>query len=523
MVRSVRFPSLTSSKTGGGTLGVDLSVNFAARFWSAAAGLIAVPAYLSMLGLEQYGLLGFYTTLQGVLLIFDLSLGAALARELARAPRPLDDAARDLARTFSCSAILIAGGIALLLVLLAPWVADGWLRAGSLDPDRLRLAVELLALALAASLPPALYHQGLVGMGLLVMANAVQIVFITLRTLGAIAAMSLLGATPEVFFAWQIACGIGQALVGALLLRQALGPGPRRYRLSLLRAHQRYAIGMTGAAAFMTLYGAADRLVLSSLLPLDEFGLYSLAVTAAWALSMLTSPVASAFLPRFARASNDPDQLEAEYFRSSRLASVLLTPFALVLALFGGEALHAWTGHPSTGELRLIVSLLALTSYCCGLMHLSIALQSGVGRMRFVLEQYALSLFIGSPIMAVAAYAHGALGAAAVLFLVQLAFLFVASRRVHESILTPGSSARWCRRFLLIPFCAAAGVTLLIRVAWDGGIDRLTDALGVGGACVAALAAVLVVDRWIGGESLLASLARRVRGKGRDAVGSEGS
>ena len=45
--------------------------------------LIAVPFYLHFLGMEAYGLIGFYATLQTVLQVLDLGLAPTVSREIA--------------------------------------------------------------------------------------------------------------------------------------------------------------------------------------------------------------------------------------------------------------------------------------------------------------------------------------------------------------------------------------------------------------------------------------------------------
>ena len=52
--------------------------------WSVVSVYLFIPIYLTFLGPEAYGLIGFYTTLLGVLAFTDLGLTATLNREMAR-------------------------------------------------------------------------------------------------------------------------------------------------------------------------------------------------------------------------------------------------------------------------------------------------------------------------------------------------------------------------------------------------------------------------------------------------------
>ena len=52
------------------------------RVWNALLHLIFTPIYLNLMGVENYGLVGFFTALLSLLSIFDFGLSASLQKEL---------------------------------------------------------------------------------------------------------------------------------------------------------------------------------------------------------------------------------------------------------------------------------------------------------------------------------------------------------------------------------------------------------------------------------------------------------
>jgi O-antigen/teichoic acid export membrane protein len=64
-------------------------------------GLAFVPLYIKFLGIEAYGLIGFFAMLQASFQILDLGLSQTMNREMARYSALRDKAgeARDLVRT----------------------------------------------------------------------------------------------------------------------------------------------------------------------------------------------------------------------------------------------------------------------------------------------------------------------------------------------------------------------------------------------------------------------------------------
>src|SRR5659263_597684 len=58
--------------------------NLAGSGWTALVGLACTPLYIRFMGMEAYGLIGFYFMLQGVIQILDLGLSPTMNREMAR-------------------------------------------------------------------------------------------------------------------------------------------------------------------------------------------------------------------------------------------------------------------------------------------------------------------------------------------------------------------------------------------------------------------------------------------------------
>src|SRR2546425_12398080 len=62
----------------------NVIANFVGRGWGFISVYLFVPLYLKFLGIEAYGLVGFYATLLGFLTFADMGLTATLNREIAR-------------------------------------------------------------------------------------------------------------------------------------------------------------------------------------------------------------------------------------------------------------------------------------------------------------------------------------------------------------------------------------------------------------------------------------------------------
>jgi hypothetical protein len=62
----------------------NFAANVAGQAWVTLTQLLVVPLYIKLLGIEAYGLMGFFFVLQATVQILDLGLGPTLTREIAK-------------------------------------------------------------------------------------------------------------------------------------------------------------------------------------------------------------------------------------------------------------------------------------------------------------------------------------------------------------------------------------------------------------------------------------------------------
>ena len=107
-------------------LRINILANYAGHMWIALIGLVFLPLYTRILGMEAFGLVGLMLSLQAVLQLFDFGIGGTVNRELSRRAHDdtLADGTRDLVRTAEASIWLLAA-LAAVLVWLGSRPAAG--------------------------------------------------------------------------------------------------------------------------------------------------------------------------------------------------------------------------------------------------------------------------------------------------------------------------------------------------------------------------------------------------------------
>jgi O-antigen/teichoic acid export membrane protein len=453
-----------------GKLESNIFANLSGTACSAALGVLCIPLYVKLMGVEAYGLVGVFLTLQSIFVVLDLGIGATLCREVARlAAEGGDDALeqRDLVFTLQAVYWLIALTVGAMVFLLAPAIARQWVRPQSLPVGEVTDCVKMMGAAMALQFPFAFYQGGLLGLQRQWLLNAISASLTTLRTLGALLALRLISPVPEVFFASQIVTGaVGTGAVAIALWRglpqpDAVGP---RFRPELIRRVWRFsATYAANAVANLGLF-QTDKIILSSLLPLEMFGYYALAKGVASGLYAVIIAVNGAIFPQFSGlvARGAEAELRRTYHRGCQVMSVLLMPVAITTAIFSREALMVWTGDPTIVEnTHLIITLLVCGMLLYGLTQPLYYLQVAHGWWRLISRTNLMLLLFVMPLLLLMARRYGSLGAASVSLLLNGCYLFTLPF-MHRRFMR-GQQWRWLFEDVCLPL---TGVLAVVGTAY---------------------------------------------------------
>lgn len=462
--------------------------------WSALIGLAVVPFYLKYLGIEAYGLIGFFATTQAVLGLLDMGLAPTINREVARhsASGNLKEAGK-LLHTLAVVYWSMAGVIALVIMALAPWIAEFWLRSKHLSPQTISHAVTLMGLVVACRWPIGLYQGALIGAQRLTVSSGISIAMVTFGNLGAVAVLALVSPTIEAFFIWQACAGLVYAcamrwgawrIIGRLKML--------RFDIEKLKQIWRFSAGMSGIALSAIVFTQLDKVILSKILGLEEFGHYMLATVVVSGLYVLITPIFNVVYPRFSElvATGDTEKLTSLYRQGSRLTASILFPIAMVLALFSEDLMRVWTGNPGLAlSVAPIISILVIGSALHGIMHFPYALQLSYGMTRLPLTINSILMLILVPLIVYFALTYGAQGGAIAWLVLHVLYVILGTWLTHSRLLK-GLGGRWLFQDVGIPLALSFLVGLVGRYAIERA-EYSTNLKLIGGVALGLLAITL--------------------------------
>jgi O-antigen/teichoic acid export membrane protein len=322
---------------------------FACQAWTALVSLICFPIFIHLLGMEAFGLIGFYLTLQMILRVLDLGLTPAVIREFARSATSPEGAHElaEKAATFETTFAISGGFIAVLLLLSAHWVAHHWLHSENIPPDTVALCVAVMAIQCGVSWLSAFYQNALVGLERQVVLYGLRVAEATLSLPGALALVFFTGSDIRLVFFWQLGIGVVGLCCYLLAFRRSLPTRvrPFGFKLDYLRRIRGFAAGMATMMLLGLVLMNMDKVFLSRFLSLEQFGNYSLAAYAtATVYGVLVQPVVSVMFPRFSSlAARGEPSLGDIYHLTTQAFAMITGPVLIGMLLFARDFLEIWT------------------------------------------------------------------------------------------------------------------------------------------------------------------------------------
>jgi len=424
------------------SLKVNLLANFGGRGVTVLTSVIFVPLYIHYLGAEAYGLIGVYTTIYGMLTIFDMGLSATLNREFAHLSTHREKAQeqRDLLRSLEIIYWALALIIGATILAGSPLIAHNWINPGALPVSTVATAIALIGFVIVFQFPFALYQGGMMGLQEHVLLNVIVSCMSTVRAIGAIGVLAWASASIEAYFIWQCLCSLIQTLVLWWILWRKLPSHcePPRFSRARLQSVWHFAAGMTGIAIASIILKNLDKLLLSKVLTLEEFGYYMVGAMVATSISTIVAPLFSTAFPRFSEllAADRIEDVKHLYHLLCQFSTCVVVPVVAVIALFSPNVMLIWSQNVTlVDRTNIYVSLLVIGTGMNAVLQVPYALQLAYGATGIAFYQAIVSTILYIPLLLVLVFYFGAIGGAWTWIILTSGYMLITPHIMHRRIL----------------------------------------------------------------------------------------
>jgi O-antigen/teichoic acid export membrane protein len=433
------------------TLRRNIVSGYISQIYISLIGVFLLPLYMKYMGKEAFGLVAFFNMLQVWFGLLDVGMTPTIARETARfkgGALSLFNYRQLLRAMEGVFLLLVLVGVA-VLYFISGWIASRWLQFDSLSTAEVSTAIQFMGISVGLRFMCGFYRGVISGMERLELLASFNSTIATARFVGVLPVLMLISATPNAFFSFQLAIALVELILIMILAYRMLPAMPSNqpinWKLAPLKPVFKFSLTIAFTSSVWVLATQTDKLILSKILPLSDYGGFMLAVIVASSVMMLMGPISSAIMPRMVRyeAEGNPRGLIHLYRESTQLVAVMAGSVAVTLAFCAEALLWVWTGD----SILARKSALILTLYALGNGVLSVAafpyyLQYAKGNLRMHLIGNVIFVSLLIPITIWAAVNFGGAGAGYVWLAMNLAVFFFWLPFIHHKF-EPGLNAKW--------------------------------------------------------------------------------
>lgn len=479
----------------------NIIANYMSQLYASLIGILMVPLYVRYMGIEAYGLVGFYAMLQGWFMLLDMGLTPALSREAARfnggAIGALD--LRRLVRSLEGVFVVLAAIALLAMIAATDITARNWLKVEALELSEVRNAIALMAAIVVLRWICGLYRGLINGFEHIVWLSGLSALIATFRFVLVVPYLIYVGSTPTHFFLYQLAIAAAELAILVGKTYRLLPPVDVAYWLrwewSPLKKIMVFAASAAFTSTVWVLVMQADKLLLSGLLPLSQYAVYTMGVLVAGGITMLSGPITGAVLPRLVRLNAEGDEagLRRLYRASTQLMGVVTIPIVLILAFFPVQVFLMWTGDMNIStEVAPILALYAVGNGILALVGFAYLLQVARGNLSLHIAGNLILGMLFLPSLYFAVTSYGMVGAGYAWIAANLSLFLFWLPVVHRRFLK-GVHLQWLFEDILPIGLLPIATAILASQNLHLGTERWTI-----GLMLATLYALLVLGAVVG-------------------------
>lgn len=425
--------------------------NYVSQFYITVVGIVMVPLYVQYMGAEAYGLVGFFAMLQVWFGLLDVGLTPTMARESARFQGGASTALEYRRLTRALEGVFFGVALlgCLLLFAMASHMASGWLKASELPEHEITHSLQLTAFIVALRWMSGLYRGVITGAERLVWLSGFNTLVATGRFVLVLPLLMFVSASPLAFFAFQLGMALFELLGLAWMAYRLLPPVAHGQRIQWewapLKPVLKFSLSIAFTSSVWVLATQTDKLILSKVLPLADYGYFTVAVLVASGIMIVSSPISSAIMPRMTRlhAEGKSDEMIAVYRQATQIVTVTAITISLLLISFAQQILWAWTENSTLVERAGP----AMSLYAVGYAFITVSafpyyLQYAKGNLNLHLIGSALFIVLLIPSVIWAATDHGVIGAAWAWLFSNALYFGIWTAVVHNKIAS-GLHLKW--------------------------------------------------------------------------------
>jgi O-antigen/teichoic acid export membrane protein len=348
--------------------------------------LFLIPIYVSALGISAYGIIGFYYSIESIMVLLDFGLGLASSQILASKFQSDPYSTLKTIRRTELIYLIISFFIGLLVFLFSGIISERWLHIDDVSLNG-RNVVLYMAVLLTVGWPKSLYENILIGRNKIFQKNKINITSIIIRTLIMILFVKILGKGLDSYFLIMIFTTLVETLILRISAFSKLGIYTGFANNKEFYPFLKYASGVSLFSILSLFIFQSDKLFISKYLTTSDLGSYNLSGVIAFSMFSIVYPITSAAFPKLVNISSSFES-EKIYKNWSRLLGVFTSAFFIFVIINYPILFNIWLKSKAVNVNIDVAKLLLLGVYLHTFTNFNVNLLLANGKSKHVSYAY---------------------------------------------------------------------------------------------------------------------------------------
>jgi len=239
-----------------------------------------------------------------------------------------------------------------------------------------------------------------------------------------------------------------------------------KFKSKVIFSVWKYAAAISANSVIGVVLVQLDKVILSRMLTLKNFGYYCLATTVASAIWMIIIPFNNAVFPRFVQLYEHKkiEKLSTFFHQSAQLLSFILLPTCALLAIFAQDILFLWTRDIYiVRDCSLIVSLLVFSLMLNGIGSILCYSVSAFGWPGLVTYLHAILSIVAIPLIIFLVYWLHGIGAAIAWIIINSTYMIFMAPVYFRRYLK-NEQTEWYLRDVILPALVIFSTCLILSL-----------------------------------------------------------
>jgi len=414
----------------------NITLNSISQGYFSIVRILIIPILIKHMGAEAYGLTGFYSTLVALSGLLSFGLTPTISRGVIRLYAG-DVSSPGFFKFYTAVKkffLLLAVTCVIVSFLFADALVDSWFKISDLARSDVIFALRLMSISAVLRWLSSPYISVLTGAERFVWYSGFLAFIATLRFLGVVVVMYFFGFNVRIFFLYELLISLIELGLPFLKARRVISKFSAvesSYNLQAkaeVKSFFQFSLSNALSDGLWIVFCQFASVILSGILSMSQYGYFSLALSLANGVYLLSAPISLIALPRLSvfYISKQYKNFKRFYREFSQILTAVGVVSSVVVWGCAEQFLYLWTRDVEIVEnTHLIFKLYTAGNALMLLCRMPFIYQYAQGNLVYHLVGSAIQLSILIPLTIVFSQEYGGVGAGEVWLALNMLYLVI--------------------------------------------------------------------------------------------------